>query len=324
LYDSGLSVLEKYGLTAKSTYRGRGSLICNTDQGLLLIKEFRGSAKKLEGQEELLQLLEGVSDVQVDALLKNSEEQLVSFNKDKIPYFVKHWYEGRECDTKSKEDIIKSVKALAAIHKVMHKPVEENYVKDSLLEEYKRHNAELKKIQRFIRTRQQKNYFEIRYLKSVESFLKQGEEVVARLADSGYELLRSQALIRGDVCHGEFNQHNVLILGSQMAVTNFDKWNYDIQMADLYQFMRKILEKHNWDAALGQQILQTYQQEKPLSKMEMENLKLRFSYPEKYWKLANHYYNHRKAWISGKSGEKLDTIIRQRDEWVAFLHKLGE
>ena len=48
MYDRGLSVLEQYGLEAGAVYRGRGALICETDKGLVLIKEFCGTPKKLE------------------------------------------------------------------------------------------------------------------------------------------------------------------------------------------------------------------------------------------------------------------------------------
>ena len=72
--------------------------------------------------------------------------------------------------------------------------------------------------------------------------------------------------------------------------------------------MRKVLEKHQWDPALGRKILQTYQQIRPLDREEMENLRIRFSYPEKYWKLANHYYTHNKAWIPEKNLEKTGEI----------------
>lgn len=86
--------------------------------------------------------------------------------------------------------------------------------------------------------------------------------------------------------------------GKATAVTNFDKWGFDVQMADLYQFMRKILEKQDWDISLGKSMIQAYEEIRPISKMEKENLKIRFAYPEKYWKLANYYYTHNKAWIS--------------------------
>jgi uncharacterized protein YvpB len=51
---------------------------------------------------------------------------------------------------------------------------------------------------------------------------------------------------------------------------------------------------------------------------EWQNLKVRFVYPEKYWKLANHYYTHNKAVISGKNVEKLHTMIRQKKQWEEF------
>ena len=31
------------------------------------------------------------------------------------------------------------------------------------------------------------------------------------------------------------------------AVTNFEHWGFDVQISDLYRFMRKILEKYSWD-----------------------------------------------------------------------------
>ena len=73
---------------------------------------------------------------------------------------------------------------------------------------------------------------------------------------------------------------------SETAVVNFDNWNYDVQMADLYQFMRKILEKHGWDKELGKEMIQSYCEIRPLMKEERENLAVRFAYPEKFWKLA--------------------------------------
>ena len=49
---------------------------------------------------------------------------MVTRDKDNIPYTLQNWYEGRECDTKSREDIIRSVQILARVHKFMNMPVE--------------------------------------------------------------------------------------------------------------------------------------------------------------------------------------------------------
>lgn len=318
MYDRGLSVLEQYGLEAKMIYRGRGCLVCETQAGPVSVWEFDGSLQKLEKQAKLLTQAALHTLIKLDVILKNQEDQYVSYDKDHIGYYIKQYYAGRECDTHSQDDILRSVRNLAKLHLVLHMPWEERYEKEALPDEYFRHNREMRKIQKHIRKKQQKQEFETRYLGNVEWFLEKGEEVVARLQGPGYEKLRSEACVNGQVCHGEYNQHNIVMLEDNDAVINLDKWCFDVQIADLYQFMRKILEKNNWDVRLGQQMLQEYDKYVPLSDEALEYLKLRFSYPEKFWKLANHYYVRKKSRISQKDLEKLEHIIAQKQSWQAF------
>ena len=60
-----------------------------------------------------------------------------------------------------------------------------------------------------------------------------------QLERSGYQELYRTAMERGSVCHGECNQHNIIWTGGRPTPINYEKWNYDVQIADLYQFMRK-------------------------------------------------------------------------------------
>lgn len=318
MYDRGLSVLEQYGLSAQASWRGRGALLCRTQAGLVIIREFSGSVRKLHRQRKLLLGLEG-SPHPVDQILENQDGSLVSTDRDGAPYVVRRWYEGRECDARSREDILKGTAALGNIHKYMCLDPEPDYFQVSLVDEYERHNRELRKIQKFIRAKKRQNLFEQSYLASVEWFLERGEEALERLKSSNYGELRENALARGDVCHGEYNQHNVLFSGSQTAVTNFARFRYDTQVADLYCFMRKILEKNDWDQQLAGEMLSCYDRIHGLSSASYENLKIRFLYPEKYWKLADHYYNHNKAWISEKNIEKITKLINHKNAW----HDLG-
>ena len=327
MYDRGLSVLEQYGLESTAVYRGRGALICQTEQGLVLIKEFCGTPKKLEYQVCLLSCIGEKSQVLADEILVNQEGNYISSDKDNISYVVKRWYEGRECDTRSEEDIYKGIAAMADLHRVMQLPIQTHYVRQPLTTEFARHNAELRKIRKFVSAKRKKNEFELAFLDTIRRFLGHGEDALEQLEDSGYTQLYENTLEHGFVCHGEFNQHNVLIVREKngekaIAVTNFDKWGFDVQMVDLYQFMRKILEKHDWNIPLGKSMVQAYEEIRPLSKREKENLKIRFAYPEKYWKLANYYYTHNKAWISKKNLEKLERLANQEEKWRNFVESL--
>ena len=326
LYDYGLSTLAQYELTADRSARTRGALLCYTSQGLLILREFHGSEKKLKKQQELLLHLKECG-MNTDYFLQNTQESLVSKDKDQMAFTLQHWYEGRECDTKSRDDIIKSVRTLARLHILMKMEPVEEYRERSLRDEYLRHNQELRKIRKFIRKKGASSVFEKDYLASVEWFLQRAQYAAELLDETEYDSLREKVWREGQVCHGEYNQHNVLMLKGEdetAAVTNFGHWNFDIQMADLYRFMRKILEKYNWNLNLAQEMLREYHRIRPISKAEWRNLRVRFTYPEKYWKLANYYYSHKKVWISEKNVEKLQNLIRQRENWKDFAQKCFE
>ena len=82
------------------------------------------------------------------------------------------------------------------------------------------------------------------------------------------------------------------------------------------------MEKHGWKERLGDNMLNAYSAIRPLTGAEIEYMKLRLAYPEKFWKTANSYYCTNKAWISVKNIEKLQTAIRQTEEKKMFLKEV--
>ena len=95
----------------------------------------------------------------------------------------------------------------------------------------------------------------------------------------------------------------------------------DIQIKDLYQFLRKVMEKNSWDQSLGFMIIDTYISVKPLSRDEKYYLYALLVFPEKFWKIANRYYNARKSWFSGVNYEKMCKLVKISEERKSFLNK---
>ncbi len=191
----------------------------------------------------------------------------------------------------------------------------------TFLEENERHTRELKKVRNFIASRKKKNDFERGFLKSFEVFYGealavvklQKEELEKAAGASGKESIFG-------ICHGDYNQHNVVFSRQGIAVLNFEKSSYGIQVSDLGNFMRKILEKHNWNMGLGMDMLDAYHHSRPLSGQEMRQLYILLAYPEKFWKIANHYFNSSKAWVCGRNIEKLEKFIIQNEARESFLN----
>lgn len=89
------------------------------------------------------------------------------------------------------------------------------------------------------------------------------------------------------VCHGEPDYHHILIGNGYTAVTEFNQMHLGVQMEDLYYFLRKIMEKHDWNERLGRQVMESYERVLPVSEVERQVLYYLFLYPEKYWKQIN-------------------------------------
>ena len=225
---------------------------------------------------------------------------------------------------KSREDILKKCPDTGKVTYFNENwNLVEEYRERSLREEYLRHNQELRKIRKFIRNKGASNVFEKNYLASVEQFLERAQYAVKLLDETDYDDLRERAWREGQVCHGEYNQHNILMLkGDHLgtAVTNFGHWSFDIQVADLYRFMRKILEKYNWNLELAGEMLREYHKIRPISAEEWKNLRVRFTYPEKYWKLANLLLFTQKVWIQRKMWKSF-RILSDREKSGRILQR---
>lgn len=320
LYDYGLSILEQYQLTAAKSSRIRGALLCHTEKGLLVVKENYNSENALQQEQKLMQKIVDHGFF-VPLYVENQEGMLISCDKDGIPYTVQLWYEGKECDVKSREDIRKSIAHLANMHNIMIGEISEHNRENSLYEEYLRHNQQLRKIQKFIRKKGPVNSFEKDFFYSAEWFIKRAEAATEKLGKSSYEKIRQSMINDGKVCHGNYNQHNIMMTKNGIIITNFKHWKYDIQILDLYDFLRKIMEKYDWNVGWARELLEIYHKIKPISKQEWEILSICFTYPEKYWKLSNHYYTHNKAWISEKNIEKMRKVIDQKEVWIQFVEQ---
>ena len=322
-----LQALEQYPFTVNASWRARGAFLLDTSVGRLLIREFRGSVCKLEKEQELLLHLKSCGYL-VDQMAADSEGRLATVYREYGQFVVKESLDGRECDTRSESELSKASSLLAGIHKELRGvgPVEEEerlrLAAPDAAWEMGRHNKELRKIYAFIRRKNRKNEFESACLACFPPLIRDAQEIEAKLRASSYGELREQAFAERHFSHGEYTHHNILVVAGQMAVINFEKFALDVQVNDLYLFLRKILEKQNYDFRLGERLLGAYEKVRPLSGQEREYLGLRMQYPEKFWKLLDYYYNTNKAWIPGKHMEKLEKFLSQQEKRVSFSQEI--
>ena len=327
--EKALEVFEQYDLEVTRTWKGRGVYFCETSKGLHMLKEHRGSEEKIEKLWQLLTSLEPVHFFKTDLPVRTKEGNFIVKDSEDTTYLLKHWREGRECDPRSELDVCRALEGLAIFHTAAKNiwefsaPEERTkYEGCSLINQMEKRNRELKKIQSFIRKKQKKSDFESAYLEVIPKFLTEAFEITQSMKESGYEKLQQEAFLQGRICHGEYMQHNVLFDRSKLIMTNFEHAHLDLQCVDVSLFLRKIMEKQGWRLAQGEKFLRSYEIVRPMDEKEHRILALCLSYPEKLWKLANHYYHTNKAWIPAKHLEKLKIFVIQQNERERFVNQV--
>ncbi len=180
-----------------------------------------------------------------------------------------------------------------------------------------RKNRELGKIRKFVKKVKRKNRFEELFLKVFDEYYEKGLRCEKILFEERKEEIQSgdnAVFLHYGVCHGNYNQHNVIMDDEQVSVVHFEKFTKGNQLDDLYQFTRKAMEKNHFDYEMLELILDAYSKKIPLDKRDYQYMYILFSYPEKFWKIANGYYNGNKSFLSPKYLEKLRTLVEQEKE----------
>jgi len=326
--DRAVELLEQYEIEVLRIRKGRGAFFCDTDRGCLIFKEFSGSENRLQMQDKLLKQIEKEGAVRVEQLIPNREGGLYVKDADENKYVLKTWCEGRECDIYNPEECALAVELLARLHNSMQltEDFSEGLTTFTPEKEYDKHNRELRKVRKFLNQKSQKTWFEIHLAKHFDFFLNQALSVTEEWKYYS-EIARRENLdgkesgVRKPVhlCHGDYQYHNILRDNKGWFLVNFEKCMADDPIRDLYLLMRKLLEKGNWSVELGNDLLGTYEKVRPISALSRIDLYYRLSYPEKFWKIANFYYNSGKAWIPGRNLEKLEKLVEQEQAKQTFL-----
>ena len=318
MYIQPETIVEQYELSVSQITKGRGTYICKTDEKDMVLVPFKGSNERAEFLKSVMEYL-CKNQIIVEKIYRTKDGSAVAQDEMGGKYILKELFLGTECNLKNVGDIREAVKQLALLHEVLaccplEIPQFMKLEKEGLLSTYEKHIRELIKVKNYIKNKKKKNEFERKFQEYYPKFIK--------MANQSVQLLEKNQTDCFALYHGDFNQHNIIKTPEGYRMIHLESLNYGISVSDLVNFLRKTMEKNGWDENLGLSMLKWYEEVSPIPK---ENYKLVYTlllFPEKFWKIANHYYNSHKAWLSGRDIEKLDKVIEQEDARLSFLEKL--
>ena len=316
-------VFDMYDVRLDHIGRGRGAMVLYTDKGVRQVRAAEVSEKRLQAEYEFKENMYAAGFKNIDRLVKNNEDELITYDRYGNPFVMRMYFDGREMNVMNKNEVLHAVDNLILLHRA-GREVWQAVDRDMQIREkndVKRRNRELKRVHNYISKQSPKREFEALFIRAFPYFYEQGLQCERMLNTEPKECRHL------GYCHGSYNHHSVLICGGgtdrQAATINFEKYHVGNQLQDLYYFIRKTVEKNGYTYALLQAILERYQEGILLQQDDIEYIQGLYRYPEKFYKLSNQYMNGSKARISPKMVEKLNRIIVEEEKKQNLLEKLS-
>ena len=94
------------------------------------------------------------------------------------------------------------------------------------------------------------------------------------------QILNETTPSRRGWCHEAYNHHNIIMTSSAPATIHFEHFYHGYPILDVYYFLKKALEKNNYNFAFCETFLSNYDRFMPLSKDDLLCLYGLFLFPE--------------------------------------------
>ncbi len=315
-------ILQKgYGLRLLRATRTRTGVVCATDRGLRELKKYAGDEGRLAFDHGARERLFAAGFGQVLRYHPTLEGRLsVVWNDQRyvLEDYAPALPEGAEETYRQA-----AFGTLAALHRAaegLFLPCPQTGL-GKLPETFARRRRELIRCRNWVKGRGGTAAVDRLLLKSWEDAVRRIDRAAELLENSGYGALCQRAGERGAFCHNAYKTDNLRLSGNRLFVTGFDRAGYDLWVTDLADALRRQLRRGAEGAALGG-LWQAYRQVRPLERGEAQVLMALLTYPQRYLKLINAYYNKRRVCVSQAEVARLRECLESREREDAALANL--
>jgi len=317
-------IAKQFNLQLESISPTRGVYLIKTDKGIKCLKRLNYGIQKLlfiYGAKEHL-VRNGFPNVD-RFLLTNEGNPYAEYGDDL--YVATEWVDGRECDFRNHNEVLKSASTLARLHEASKGyEIPEGAKLKSDLGRWphlmvKRRDG-LKKMKTMAENKLDKTEFDKLYIENVALFIGLAKEAIDTLSRSKYDDVVKKTIEDKSFCHHDYTYHNIIFTKSDDTyVIDFDYCKYEIRAYDISSFLIKVLKRNNWSFDLGAEIISEYNKISPIDEDEYMVILSFLKFPQRLWRLANRYYYNESNWPNNTFLRKIREIVDEKDEFIDFV-----
>lgn len=323
MHDIDYEIADLFDFQIKAIVPYKDFYIVNTSKGKKVLKKCTSSPGRILFVHGAKEHLYRNNFRNIDRFICTADGSPYIYIDENI-YTMTDFIEGRECDFNNRDDIVKASRLLALLHKASrgYKPPYDCIIQDDLGKlpfYFEKRLGELRRLKKVASKR--KSEFDYLYINYVDYFIRSGEDAIKLLNQSNYNELVDNARQEGIFCHHDFTYHNIICAENETFITNFDYCCFELKLYDIANLLRRKMRKSNWDLKEAETIINEYRSIEDISKDEFFILWIMLKFPQKFWRVANRYYNSKRSWAERIYTMKLQEVIDEIEHLEPFLDK---
>lgn len=313
--DLNPQVVKAFGRKFKSCSKVRGTYICCTDNGMKQIKKLETTKEAVLFQNTAKELLHNKKFNNIDRFYTSADGMPYYIFNDTI-YVMSDYIEGVECDLS--KNLKLSVEQLAQMH-IAAQGLNKCNTPLDMIAFYKKRIIEMSRLKKRINNMSSLSDLDIMILKNYDYYYNQCLKAIDILENSEYKQLAQGAKNQGLFCHNNYREENIIINVNGTYTVNFENCSCDIQMVDLANIIRRYMKKPYCEETEAYQLLEIYNNIRPISKEEMKVLLAMLIFPYKFIKVCNLYYNKRRSWVQNGISYSLGLYLSNKEKNAKLL-----
>lgn len=285
-----------------------------TDKGLAIIKEVLREPDKILYIHNLKEYLFERGFDHLDRYMLSVYQLPFLFVDNRI-FIMEKFINGRECSFTNPFDREKIVKALAHLHQAGkgYTPTTGS-AKRNNIGKWKKSNRkkldDLLEFKREAKGKRKKSRFDKLFLEDVDYYIEMGWRGFDTLNHSNYDEICKKAKKENLICHHDYTYHNLIIdANGSVNVIDFDYSCHELPVYDLAALISKILRRYSYDIDMAFELIRYYNEILPLHQADYTLMLSLFEFPQKFWRIAERYYNGKTDWKEELFIDKYNDIV---------------
>lgn len=322
MHDFESILAQTYGLEIISIAPLRDAFIVHTSNGKKMLKKTLLPCETISFVHGAKEHLYNNGFMNLDRYACTLEEKPY-FTIEGINYTLGDLVGGRECNFENRDDVVKTTRQLAYMHKYSkgYFAPEDSKAKDDLGKLPIGLNKRLNEIKRLKKNAKKgKSKFDYLFLEYADYFYNIGENSINMINNSNYNKLVEEYRVAGGICHHDFTHHNIICAQDKVSIINFEFCCYELKVYDVVNLMRRKMRKCKWDVGEGKLILDQYRMIEDIDEDEYLVMKVMLQFPQKFWRVINKYYNSRRSWSEKSYLSKLQEVIDEIPYHKEFMN----